>query len=150
MLLGTISAVDASNGLTLTLDGESSPTTKKYHYLASYEPAANDRVLVEEVGDSYVVLGKVIDATANSLKSIIDTRIDTQTAKYMTGFNIDNYGMKAKYHDGTYSNNVKILQSEGVWNRLHDDHTYPIVFYETGGNFYIAYAGGSWKKITTT
>ena len=99
MFLGTINAVDASNGLTLTLDGESSPTTKKYHYLASYEPSANDRVLVEEVGDSYVVLGRVIDATANSLQSIIDTRIDTKTAKYMTGFTMSKDGMKANYKD---------------------------------------------------
>lgn len=61
MILGTISAVDNSNGLQLTIDGEDAPTTKKYTYMASYVPAANDRVLIEKVGGSYVVMGKIID-----------------------------------------------------------------------------------------
>ena len=52
MKLGTISAVDNTNGLTLVIDGESSATTKKYHYLSSYVPTAGDRVLIEEAGDS--------------------------------------------------------------------------------------------------
>ena len=148
MLLGTISAVDASNGLTLTLDGESSPTTKKYHYLASYEPAVNDRVLVEEVGDSYVVIGKVIDATANSLQSIIDARIDTETAKYMTGLHSSNSGIKAKYHDGTESNYVQIFQSNTVWNQTFQDRSYGICFKSSSGHFYISYSGGPWHEIS--
>ena len=61
MIIGTISAVDNSNGLQLTIDGEDAPTTKKYTYMASYVPAANDRVLIEEVSGSYVVMGKIID-----------------------------------------------------------------------------------------
>ena len=60
MILGTISAVDDDNGLQLIIDGEDEPTTKKYTYMASYVPAANDRVLIEEIGGSYVIMGKVI------------------------------------------------------------------------------------------
>ena len=60
MILGTISAVDNDNGLQLIIDGEDSPTTKKYTYMASYVPAANDRVLIEEISGSYVIMGKVI------------------------------------------------------------------------------------------
>lgn len=66
MILGTISAVDNSNGLQLIIDGEDTATTKKYTYMASYVPAANDRVLVEEVGGSYVIMGKVISDYSNS------------------------------------------------------------------------------------
>lgn len=148
MLLGTISTVDASNGLTLTLDGESSPTTKKYHYLASYEPAANDRVLIEEVGDSYVVLGKVIDATANGLKSTIDTEIDTRTAKYMTGFTMSTSGMRADYKDGTHSSYVTIKEANTVMNQTFADHSYGICFRSQSGKFYIGYSGGTWHEIS--
>jgi hypothetical protein len=63
MLLGTISAVIENAGLRLTIDGESSPTTKEYRFLSSYVPKVGDRVLVAETGDSYVVLGKVTETT---------------------------------------------------------------------------------------
>ena len=66
MILGTISAVDASNGLQLIIDGEDTPTTKKYTYMASYVPTANDRVLIEEISGSYVIMGKVISDVASS------------------------------------------------------------------------------------
>lgn len=107
MLLGTISAVIENAGLRLTIDGEDSPTTKEYRFLDSYIPRVGDRVLVAEVSDSYVVLGRV-----------------TGTIKYP--------------------------QANSVWNKTHSDHTYPIVFRETGNVFYIAYSGGTWKKITTS
>lgn len=162
MKLGTISAVDNSNGLTLVIDGESSATTKKYHYIASYVPTAGDRVLIEEVGDSYVIVGKVISAQADCIDALIDSKIasslstvdakiDTKIAKLMTGFTVSKDGIRADYKDGTHSNYIAIQQANGVWNKLHDDHTYPIVFYEQNGNFYIAYSGGgTWHKITTS
>ena len=66
MILGTISAVDNDNGLQLIIDGEDSPTTKKYTYMASYCPTANDRVIIEEIGGSYVIMGKIISDYASS------------------------------------------------------------------------------------
>ena len=66
MILGTISAVDNTDGLQLIIDGEDVATTKKYTYMASYVPVANDRVLIEEVGGSYVIMGKVISDVASS------------------------------------------------------------------------------------
>lgn len=66
MILGTISAVDSDNGLQLIIDGEDSPTTKKYTYMSSYVPTANDRVLIEEISGSYVIMGKVISDVASS------------------------------------------------------------------------------------
>jgi hypothetical protein len=66
MILGTISAVDNDSGLQLIIDGEDLPTTKKYTYMASYVPAANDRVLIEEISGSYVIMGKVINDVASS------------------------------------------------------------------------------------
>lgn len=61
MILGTITTVDNDNGLQLIIDGEDTPTTKKYTYIASYVPEANDRVLIEEISGSYVIMGKVIN-----------------------------------------------------------------------------------------
>ena len=66
MILGKISAVDDANGLQLIIDGEYEPTTKKYTYMASYVPEADDRVLIEEIGGSYVIIGKIINDTASS------------------------------------------------------------------------------------
>ena len=66
MILGTISAVDDTNGLQLIIDGEDTATTKKYTYMASYVPTANDRVLVEEISGSYVIMGKIISDYNNS------------------------------------------------------------------------------------
>lgn len=66
MILGTISTVDADDGLTLIIDGEEEATTKMYHYLASYVPHADDRVAVEEIGDSYLIIGKVICASSQA------------------------------------------------------------------------------------
>ncbi len=64
MILGTISVYASGAGVNLTIDGESSPTTKKYMFLGSYSPAVGDRVIAEEISGSYVVLGKVVDAPA--------------------------------------------------------------------------------------
>ena len=64
MILGTISGYTSGTGVTLTIDGESSPTTKKYMFLASYTPTVGDRVIVEEISGSYVVIGAVVTTPA--------------------------------------------------------------------------------------
>ena len=57
--LGTVKTITSGSGVTVQIDGESAATTKKYTYLSSYTPAVNDRVLIAEVGGSYVILGKI-------------------------------------------------------------------------------------------
>ena len=42
MILGKVQARDNTSGLQIIIDGEDAPTTKKYHYLASYVPSAGD------------------------------------------------------------------------------------------------------------
>lgn len=59
VILGTVKSNTSGSGVTVQIDGESSATTKKYTYLSSYTPAINDRVLIAEVGGSYVILGKI-------------------------------------------------------------------------------------------
>lgn len=59
MIIGTVKSSTSGAGVTVQIDGESSATTKKYTYLASYTPAVNDRVLIAEVAGSYVILGKL-------------------------------------------------------------------------------------------
>lgn len=66
MMLGTISSFSRNSGATLTIDGESTATRKRYLWLAPYRPIVGDRVLVEEVGDQYIVLGKVTSDTVES------------------------------------------------------------------------------------
>lgn len=85
MILGTISAVDNDNGLQLIIDGEDDPTTKKYTYMASYVPAANDRVLIEEISGSYVIMGKVIsDYTSSGVARTAATATLADTATSAT------------------------------------------------------------------
>lgn len=59
MILGSIASVE-SGGLSVLIDGEDTPTEKEYCFLASYAPIAGDRVIIEEINGTYVVLGKVI------------------------------------------------------------------------------------------
>ena len=81
MILGTITTVDNDNGLQLIIDGEDEPTTKKYTYMASYVPEANDRVLIEEIGGSYVIMGKVInDYTDSGIARQADTATNATNA----------------------------------------------------------------------
>ena len=81
MILGTITTVDNDNGLQLIIDGEDTPTTKKYTYMASYVPTANDRVIVEEISGSYVIMGKVInDYTDSGIARQADTATNATNA----------------------------------------------------------------------
>lgn len=58
--LATIPGSYTSGQPTLIFDGETTATTRQYPRLASYTPAANDRVLVALVGHGAVILGKVV------------------------------------------------------------------------------------------
>lgn len=80
MILGTVYARDNNEGLQIIIDGEDEATEKKYHYLASYVPAAGDRVLIEEIGDSYVVIGKVIEQYSQSGKARTASTADSATS----------------------------------------------------------------------
>ena len=85
MILGTISAVDSDYGLQLIIDGEDEPTTKKYTYMSSYVPTANDRVLIEEISGSYVIMGKVIsDVASSGIARTAQTAVSAQTADSAT------------------------------------------------------------------
>jgi hypothetical protein len=57
--IGTIDAAYASGLAKVTFDGESTMDAKPYAYLHSYYPVAGDRVLLEPVGTSYVIVGKI-------------------------------------------------------------------------------------------
>lgn len=61
MILGTIVEVTDGSGLSLLIDGEETPTEKDYMFLSSYSPAVDDRVLIEEISETYVVLGSLTD-----------------------------------------------------------------------------------------
>lgn len=58
--LGTVAA-DYTSGLPAVLmDGDETASGKKYAHLASYTPAANERVLLLKAGSTWVIAGKII------------------------------------------------------------------------------------------
>jgi hypothetical protein len=138
MILGTVGAIETTRGLSLIIDGETAPTTKEYYYLASYAPVTGDRVLIEEINGTYIVIGKITNSVQDS------------AARWVKGLSTSKDGIQVNYVDGTQSAAAAVVQANSVWNRSHTDHTYPIVFMESGNVFYIAYSGGTWKRITTS
>jgi hypothetical protein len=58
--LGKVSSTHSSGRPQIVFDGEDSASSKRYPYLSSYTPSANDRVLLVNVGGSHVVVGKII------------------------------------------------------------------------------------------
>lgn len=49
-----------AGGLQLMFDGETSSSGRSYPRLDSYTPAVPDRVLLAQVGTTWVVLGKIV------------------------------------------------------------------------------------------
>lgn len=50
-----------SSGIYVKFDGETTASSKKYKKLASYSsPAVNDRVLLVNVGGTYIIVGKIV------------------------------------------------------------------------------------------
>lgn len=58
--LGTIDHAYLEGRPKVIFDGESIASNKKYTRLSSYEPRANDRVLLLKASGTYTILGKVI------------------------------------------------------------------------------------------
>lgn len=58
--LGTVASNHTSGRPQIVFDGDSSPSTKRYPYLSSYTPTANDRVLLVNIGGSHIVIGKIV------------------------------------------------------------------------------------------
>ena len=107
MILGTISSYESESGLALIIDGETEPTAKKYKFIANYVPVANDRVLIEEVGDSYVVIGRVTDNT-NS------TRARTSDYVWNRSHSDRTYGIAFKESNSRFY----IAYAGGSWHEI--------------------------------
>lgn len=59
--LGEVSSIDPNTGRpSIIFDGETEPSVKRYTYIDSYTPTEGDRVLLIAVGNTYVVLGKIV------------------------------------------------------------------------------------------
>lgn len=92
MILGTIKTLDGSKGLTILVDGEDEPTTKNYKYLNSYYPKVGDRVIIEEISGSYVIMGAVTSdfSTTSSAKSAETAATAATATKATTATNATN------------------------------------------------------------
>lgn len=106
MILGTISAYTSGTGVALTIDGESTPTTKNYLFLASYSPAVNDRVLIEEISGTYVVIGKVVSTPG---------RVDVATLAHR----VRQYSNTSDYVEFTYFN-------DNLWAKINGGSQFAI------------------------
>lgn len=83
MMLGTVMSANDS-GVTIKIDGETSASTKRYMILSSYFPVQNDRVLIEEVGSEYVVLGKVVsDRLQSYARFVNDNQVENNRNIYL-------------------------------------------------------------------
>lgn len=84
MILGTVNTANNGQGVTVIVDGEESATTKKYMWLSSYYPMPGDRVLIEEIGGSYVILGKVTNnRVASAMAHNAENRIGSADSGYV-------------------------------------------------------------------
>lgn len=122
MILGTVQAVDNTNGLSILLDSETEATTKDYKYLASYVPAVGDRVLIEQISGSYVIIGKIISTKANAGQAAHATSATTATTANSVN---NNYGTNAAdiyFRTTTASASTATLQyrygTSGAWKNV--------------------------------
>lgn len=92
----------------MTIDGESSPTTKDYMFLSSYTPVVGDRVIIEEISGSYVVLGAVVTAPAA-------VAADTATLANR----VRQYSNTSQYVEFTYFNS-------NLWVKINGDNQFAL------------------------
>lgn len=60
LLLATVGASSSSTGTTLRIDGDSAAGSQRYRKISGQSLSAGDRVLVAQVGGSYVIIGKIV------------------------------------------------------------------------------------------
>lgn len=58
--LGQVDTDYTTGRPSIIFSGEYKASSKKYPYLSAYTPKAGDKVLLIKVGNSYVILGKII------------------------------------------------------------------------------------------
>ncbi|MFV0550522.1 MAG: hypothetical protein ACK5L6_01190 [Anaerorhabdus sp.] len=94
MILGIIDSIDIATGIKLIVDGENEPTQKKYTYLSSYVPVKGDKVLIEEIAGTYVILGKIISNYNQSGKArnaeTSNSSIESTNSRYVRNNGVSN------------------------------------------------------------
>ena len=58
MIIGTIASVEAG-AASVIIDSEDTATRKMYKSINSYSPKVGDRVLLDRIGGSYVIIGSI-------------------------------------------------------------------------------------------
>ena len=58
MIIGTIASVEAG-AASVIIDSEDTATRKMYKSISSYSPKVGDRVLLDRIGGSYVIIGSI-------------------------------------------------------------------------------------------
>jgi hypothetical protein len=86
LLLGTVTST-SGEGVSVTIDGETSPTTKKYTFIQGYYPQTGDRVVIAEVGNQYVILGKLATSRLQSSARFVNDQQTTNRNIYFSTLN---------------------------------------------------------------
>lgn len=161
MIIGTIKSYSANEGVTILIDGEDTPTEKDYKFLASYIPAVDDRVLIEEISGTYVVLGKISDNTADFPKvetaSNADYATNAGNADYATRAGSANSANTAKSATNATkateadkaTNADKSTMADGVVNQTSPNNANARVRFKNNGSSVLQYSfdGYSWYTV---
>lgn len=120
MILGTINSYTAGAGVTVTIDGEDSPTTKEYMFLGSYTPSVGDRVLIEEISGTYVIIGKVAKSpSAVSYATSAGSATKATWADYVG--NNGNYSSSTRIRFRVVSGKLSYLTGSYGWQNLKNE-----------------------------
>lgn len=178
MILGTIASYIENQGVTLIIDGEESPTEKEYKFISSYQPKVNDRVVIEEIGDSYVVLGaltgtsteptvtyslesgtsknvvKLVDGSGATVSTVTVDNVANATNVTNAGKSLaigsNPYTVQLKNGSGTVLNSVNVNGVQGVYNHAYAGRN--LVQFRTSNNSTLQFRieGGVWYTLSNS
>ena len=123
MILGTISSYSSGTGVTVTVDGETDPTTKDYLFLSSYTPHVGDRVLIEEISGTYVVIGKVAKTPATVANAQYATTAGSATSATAADYvgNQGSFASNMRIRFRTSSGKLQYLFGSWGWQTLKNE-----------------------------
>lgn len=127
MILGTVSEYIEGEGVQIIIDGEETSTIKTYKFLSSYKPEINDRVLIEEISGSYVVIGKIVDQSIS-------------TDSYTLGSNQRGNQVKLYDGEGTEISSVTVDRTNKLQAYSYNGY---VEFTYFNGDLWVKFDGGT-------
>lgn len=138
--LATVSTVSDANGVTFTLDGQSSATTKAYKtLLTGNELTAGDRIVVMKHSGTYVVLGAIGNPEDDLKYTTTFSDIATATASFTAG---TTYFVK--------TGRVASIYVQGTWATTQSSSAETTAFtMKTGYRPLITTSARAWRNVNS-